>query len=229
MGEPVKILLVEDDPQLTHSIREFLEGRFDLIETASGFEQAELALKLYLYDCVIVDITLPDGNGLELLRTLKSQGSRAGVIIISARDSLEDKVRGLDLGADDYLPKPFHLAELNARLRAIQRRLQQDGQPELVCGPLRMHPQKRLVHHGDLEISLTRREFDLLLLLASNANHVLSKETIAEHLWGSAIDQADSFDVVYDHIKNLRRKLADAGVEGLIHTVYGVGYTVKLP
>lgn len=222
----MKILLVEDDPSLARSIREFLEGRQYLVESASTWQSAHEALHLYRYDCAIVDITLPGGSGLDLVRALKAVAPSTGVIIVSARDSLSDKVTGLDLGADDYLTKPFHLAELNARLGSLLRRRLSAGSAELRCGELAIQPDGRQARVGRHALALTRTEFDLLLFLAGNADHVLSKETIAEHLWGSAIDQADSFDAVYDHVKNLRRKLTEAGAADLIRTVYGVGYAV---
>ena len=182
---------------------------------------------LYQYDCVLLDLTLPDGNGLDLLRTLKAEGSPAGVLIITARDALDDKITGLDLGADDYLIKPFHLSELNARLRAIIRRRQFQGQSQIVFRDLLVWPELAEVHvRGEL-LTLTRKEYDLLLYLLANPGRILTKEAIAEHLCGDAVDAADSFDFIYTHLKNLRKKLHEKGAENYIRTMYGVGYKLS--
>ena len=181
----------------------------------------------YQYDCVLLDRTLPDGSGLDLLRVLKAGNSAAGVLIITARDALDDKITGLDLGADDYLIKPFHLSELNARLRAIIRRRQFHGQQQLVFRDLVVLPDLAEVQVNGAALALTRKEYDLLLYLLANPGRVLTKEAIAEHLCGDAVDTADSFDFIYTHLKNLRKKLQEKGADNYIRTLYGVGYKLS--
>jgi DNA-binding response OmpR family regulator len=182
---------------------------------------------VYRYDCVLLDLTLPDGNGLDLLRALKADSSPAGVLVISARDSLDDRVAGLDLGADDYLVKPFHLSELNARLRAIIRRRRFQGNNHLVFRDLVVWPEQAEVQVHGAALALTRKEYDLLLYLLANPGRVLTKEAIAEHLCGDSVDAADSFDFIYTHLKNLRKKLQEKGAENYIRTMYGVGYKLS--
>jgi two-component system response regulator QseB len=197
------------------------------VEEAASFAQAQEKIMVYQYDCVLLDLTLPDGSGLDLLRALKASGSPAGVLIITARDALDDKITGLDLGADDYLIKPFHLSELNARLRAIIRRRQFKGQQQIVFRDLLVLPDLAEVHvRGEL-ITLTRKEYDLLLYLLANPGRILTKEAIAEHLCGDSVDAADSFDFIYTHLKNLRKKLQEKGADNYIRTMYGVGYKLS--
>lgn len=223
----MKILIVEDESPLRTSLLEYLRHDGYVCETAENYQQAHEKIKLYQYDCVLVDLTLPDGNGLNLVRTLKADKSAAGVLIISARDGLDDKIQGLELGADDYLAKPFHLAELNARLRAILRRRQFQGQRYLVFRDLTVWPDQALVLVKEQPVTLTRKEYDLLLFFLANPNRVLTKEAIAEHIWGDAADMADSFDFLYTHFKNLRKKLQDAGADNYIRTIYGLGYKLE--
>lgn len=220
----MKVLIVEDESPLRAALLEFLRHGGYVCETAENYRQAHEKIKLYQYDCVLVDLTLPDGNGLNLVRTLKADKSPAGVLIISARDGLDDKIQGLELGADDYLAKPFHLAELNARLRAILRRRQFHGQRHLAFRDLTVFPDQALVLVLEQPVTLTRKEYDLLLFFLANPNRVLTKEAIAEHIWGDAADMADSFDFIYTHLKNLRKKLQDAGADNYIRTIYGLGY-----
>ncbi|MFC2170354.1 response regulator transcription factor [Calditrichota bacterium] len=224
----MNILLVEDDPGLAQSVKDYLTAQGYLCESAGTFSDADLRVNIYRYDCVIVDITLPDGNGLNIVRALKKIDSPAGILIISAKNSLDDKIVGLDLGADDYLTKPFHLAELNARVKSILRRRLQGGLNHIEAGKLSISPEAREVLIENNPVILTRKEFDLLYFLVSNQEQVISKETIAEHLWGSYVDQSDSFDFIYHHIKNLRKKLADCGADDNIKSVYGVGYRFKV-
>jgi two-component system response regulator QseB len=205
----MKLLLVEDEPALRSTLLEALRQ--------GG----------YRYDCVLLDLTLPDGNGLDLLRALKAADAAAGVLILTARDTLEDKVAGLDLGADDYLIKPFHLSELNARLRAIIRRRQFQGQHHIVFRDLLVWPEQAEVLVKGEPLMLTRKEYDLLLYLLANPGRVLTKEAIAEHLCGDAVDSADSFDFIYTHLKNLRKKLQEKGADNYIRTMYGVGYKLS--
>ncbi|MDO7845069.1 response regulator transcription factor [Hymenobacter sp. M29] len=223
----MKILIVEDEAPLRTTLLEFLRHDGYVCEVAENYAQAHEKIKLYQYDCVLVDLTLPDGSGLDLVRTLKADKSIAGVLIISARGSLDDKVQGLELGADDYLQKPFHLAELNARLRAIIRRRQFQGQRHIAFRDLTIFPDQSLVLVKDQPLTLTRREYDLLLFLLANPNRVLTKEAIAEHIWGDDADMADSFDFIYTHFKNLRKKLQEHGADNYIRTIYGLGYKLE--
>jgi DNA-binding response OmpR family regulator len=224
----MKVLLVEDEEALRTTLVAALAQNGYVVEIAGSFAQAYEKIKLYRYDCVLVDLTLPDGDGLDLVRSLKADNSPAGVLIFTARDTLEDRITGLDLGADDYLVKPFHLSELNARVRAIIRRRQFQGQHHIAFRDLLVWPeQNEVLVHGE-PLNLTRKEYDLLLYLLSNPGRVLTKEAIAEHLCGDQVDAADSFDFIYTHLKNLRKKLQEHGAENYIRTLYGVGYKLNL-
>lgn len=223
----MKLLLVEDEAALRGALRASLQQAGYVVEVAADFAQAQEKIMLYQYDCVLLDLTLPDGSGLDLLRALKAGGSPAGVLIITARDALDDKVVGLDLGADDYLVKPFHLSELNARLRAIIRRRQFKGQQQIVFRDLLVWPELAEVYVRGEPLTLTKKEYDLLLYLLANPGRVLTKEAIAEHLCGDAVDTADSFDFIYTHLKNLRKKLQDNGAHNYIRTMYGIGYKLS--
>ena len=187
------------------------------------------ALKEEIPELILLDIMLPDGNGLKLLEALRQRQQRAGVIIISARDSLDDKIEGLELGADDYLPKPFHLAELSARIRSVVRRHQRDGQQSLDVGNVRLYPDSRRVEVAGCEVELLRKEYDILYYFMSRPNHMVDKATLAEAVWGDHIDQADNFDFVYAQMKNLRRRLHDAQADIEIRAVYGFGYKLVQP
>jgi two-component system response regulator QseB len=223
----MKILLVEDEPALRSTLIDALRQGGYVVEVAGDFAQALEKIKVYRYDCVLLDLTLPDGHGFDLLRALKADNSPAGVLVISARNGLEDRVAGLDLGADDYLVKPFHISELNARLRAIIRRRRFQGQNHLIFRDLVVWPeQAEVLVHGE-HLALTRKEYDLLLYLLANPGRVLTKEAIAEHLCGDSVDAADSFDFIYTHLKNLRKKLQEKGAENYIRTMYGVGYKLS--
>ena len=223
----MKILLVEDEAALRTVLASSLRQASYVVEEAASFSQAHEKIELYQYDCVLLDLTLPDGAGLDLLRVLKAKGSPAGVLIITARAALDDKIAGLDLGADDYLIKPFHLSELNARVRAIIRRRQFNGQQQIVFRDLLVLPELAEVHVRGEALTLTKKEYDLLLYLLVNPGRVLTKEAIAEHLCGDAVDAADSFDFIYTHLKNLRKKLQEKGVDNYIRTMYGVGYKLS--
>jgi DNA-binding response OmpR family regulator len=220
----MKILLIEDEKELCRSIETYLKQENYLCESAMTFDQAMEHISLYGYDCVIVDITLPDGTGLDVIRELKKNKTGSGIIIISAKNSLDDKIAGLDIGADDYLTKPFHLSELNARIKSVIRRRNFQGNNEIVLNEIKILPEQMQVFINDKEIILTKKEFDLLIFFISNKNRVLTKEAIAEHLWGQEIDMADSFDFIYTHIKNLRKKMLEKGGHDYIHTIYGMGY-----
>ena len=195
-----------------------------VVETAADFHTAREKLELYQYDCILLDIGLPGGNGLTLLEELKKQNNTEGVIIVSAKNSLEDKIKGLNLGADDYLAKPFHLAELHARVKSVLRRKRMDGSNYITCDNLKIDAEQRMAWINEKELTLNRKEYDVLLYLVINKNRLVNKSALAEHVWGDYIDDANSFDFIYSQIKNLRRKLKDneAGIE--IQAVYGVGY-----
>ncbi len=213
---------------LCETIVSYLEGEGYLCEHAGTVEMGTEKINLYEYDCMLLDIGLPDGNGLTLVRELKKCHPETGIIIISAKNSLDDKVIGLDLGADDYLTKPFHLSELNSRVKSLLRRRKFDGQKELIIDKIRILTEKRQVFVQDELLSVTKKEFDMLLFFISNPGRVLTKESIAEHLWGDFADSADSFDFVYSHIKNLRRKLLEKSGIDYFRNVYGTGYIFDL-
>jgi DNA-binding response OmpR family regulator len=220
----MKILLIEDEKELSSTIQSYLTRGNYLCETALTYQSALEKIHLYQYDCVIVDITLPDGNGLNIIRELKEEHIDTGIIIISAKNSLDDKIVGLDIGADDYITKPFHLSELNARIKSIIRRRNFGGTNEIILNEIRIVPEQMLLFIHEKETTLTKKEFDLLMFFLSNKNRVLTKESIAEHLWGEEMDMADSYDFIYTHIKNLRKKMVENGGNDYIQTIYGMGY-----
>lgn len=220
----MKILLIEDEKELADAISKYLHQEKYLCEMARTFNDAIEKINLYQYDCILVDITLPDGNGLKVISELKQMNSEAGIIIISAKNALDDKINGLETGADDYLTKPFHLPELNARIKSVIRRRNFGGNRETLFQEIRIRPDEMEVYVHDQPLVLTRKEFELLLFFVSNKERVLTKESIAEHLWGDSMDLADSFDFIYTHIKNLRKKIIEKGGEDYIRTVYGMGY-----
>ncbi len=220
----MNILLIEDESTLAESILSYLQKEGYHCEWVDNFAKAHEKAWVYKYDCVIVDITLPDGSGLDVIETLKQIKSSSGIIIISAKNSIEDRIKGLDIGADDYLPKPFDLSELNARVKAVIRRRNFEAQNDIMFNEISINPYERNVMINDQSLSLTKKEFDLLLYFVSNQNRVITKESIAEHLWGDDMDMADSFDFIYSHLKNLRKKIEKAGGNDYIETVYGVGY-----
>ncbi|MEE1222822.1 MAG: response regulator transcription factor [Bacteroidaceae bacterium] len=220
----MKILVVEDEQALREVIVQSLKKERYVVEYASTFREASDKINEYDYDCIVLDIMLPGGSGLTLLRDLKAKRKRASVIIVSAKDSIDDKVTGLDLGADDYLTKPFHLAELNARVKSVIRRKQQDGELHLTFANITIFPDRHAVSINGNALTLNRKEFDLLYYFISNPNRLISKATLAESVWGDYIDQADSFDFIYSQVKNLRRKLKAAGATPEIKAVYGFGY-----
>jgi two-component system, OmpR family, response regulator ArlR len=220
----MKILVIEDEPAMLQNIVASLTQEQYLVETADTFEAAREKIHLYAYDCILLDITLPGGNGLALLEELKKQPKGESVIIISARDSLDDKIIGLDAGADDYLPKPFHLAEMQARIKSVLRRRKFDGQPVVRLANLQIDPDKHQVWVDGQELVLNRKEFDILLFLVTNQGRLISKTALAEHVWGDYIDEADNFEFIYSQIKNLRKKLKDRQAAIEIQAIYGIGY-----
>jgi len=220
----MKILLIEDEKELSRSIADFLQQENYLCESAATFDEAREKINLYNYDCILVDINLPDGNGLNIIRELKKNHSETGILIISAKNSLDDKITGLDIGADDYLTKPFHLSELNARIKSIIRRRSFSGNNEIIFNEICISPEKMEVWVRDQAITLTKKEYDLLIFFLSNRERVVTKEAIAEHLWGDEMDMIDSFNFIYTHIKNLRKKILEHGGLDYIRTIYGMGY-----
>ena len=220
----MKLLLVEDNIKLLDAIAGVLEAEQFVCETAADFRAAYQKLFVYDYDILIVDINLPGGSGLELIREVKKQQKNIGIIVISARNSTDNKIEGLELGADDYMTKPFDMAELVARVKALLRRRNFGGSDVVSTGNIAIHTASREVFTQNRRIELTRSEYDILLFFASNPGRVLSRESIAEHIWGDNMDLADSFDFIYSHIKNLRKKLTAAGVNDPIKAVYGIGY-----
>ena len=224
----MKILLIEDEIELQKSISQYLEMEGNVIETAADFVKAVAKIELYDYDCILVDITLPNGSGLDLIKEIKDKKSKAGIIIISAKNSLDDKIFGLDNGADDYLPKPFHLSELNSRIKAVIRRKSFDGNMEIAINEIKIFPDERRVLIHEKEVVLTTKEYDLLLYFIANKNRVISKNALAEHLWGDNSDRLDNFDFIYNHVKNLRKKLLEKNCDDYLQTIYGIGYNFKI-
>lgn len=221
----MKVLIIEDEPDLANGIKQFLEELSFRCEIAGNYDHAMEYISLYEYDCILIDIGLPDGNGLELIHQVKAHRANTGIIIISARHALEDRLRGLDLGADDYLSKPFHLSELSSRIHAVIRRRQFDGELTIHFHEISVEPDKRQVFVGNTLVSCTPSEFQLLLYFLANPGRVLSKESIAEHLIGEEADHLNNYDFIYSHVKNLRKKLLARGAKDYIQAVYGIGYT----
>jgi len=223
----MKILLVEDDERLMNTIKEYLEKEKYIVESTSDFKTALYKICDYEYDCILLDIMLPGGSGLTLLEELKQMHKKESVIIISAKDSLEDKIEGLELGADDYLAKPFHLAELNARIKSVIRRKYREGENIIQLENISLYPDKRKVLINNKELILNRKEFDLLYYFMNNPNHLIHTMTLAESVWGDHMDQADNLDFIYSQVKNLRKKLKTAGAIPNISAVYGFGYKIE--
>lgn len=224
----MKILLIEDEENLREVITEFLEKERYVVEHAGDISTARQKTALYAYDCILLDIMLPDGSGLDFLKMLKSQHKQENVIIISARDAIDDRVAGLDLGADDYLPKPFHLSELSARIRSVVRRKEHAGENVIEIGNTKILPDTFQVYVNNNPVSLNRKEYDILLYFIGRPEYLIDKTVLAEAVWGDHIDQVDNFDFIYAQIKNLRKKLKDAGSNIEIKAVYGFGYKMTV-
>ncbi|MXV51965.1 response regulator [Pedobacter sp. HMF7647] len=220
----MKILIVEDEPGLRESIEAYFTEGDNVCEIANDFTSALAKVSVYRYDCIILDLTLPHGNGLDIIKHLKENQYNDGLLIISAKNSLDDRLTGLDLGADDYLTKPFHLSELKSRVAAIVRRKSFDGNNFLKFNEIAIDLSAKTVLVNALPIKVTPKEYSLLLYFIANKGKVVSKSAIAEHLWGDSIDAADNFDFIYSHVKNLRRKLLEAGGNDYIQAAYGMGY-----
>jgi DNA-binding response OmpR family regulator len=220
----MKVLIVEDEMEISSSIVEYLQGENYICETAFNYESALEKIALYEYACILLDIGLPGGSGLGLLEALQKANKNDGVLILSAKDSLNDKISGLTAGADDYLTKPFHLPEVAARIAAIIRRKTFNGKNTIVVDKLMLDLNEKSASVAGRDLDLTRKEYDLLLYFLGNTNRVISKSAIAEHLWGDNMDLADNFDFIYTHIKNLRKKIINAGGVDYLKSVYGMGY-----
>ena len=220
----MKLLIIEDEISLRDSIQQYMETQGYLCETAGNFNEAMDKIDFYDYDCILVDIGIPMGSGLDIVKELKGMKSKAGIIIISARDAVDDKIIGLQLGSDDYLTKPFHLSELNARVAAIIRRRHFDGEEKILFNEIEIHPAAKSVKVNDGYLEVTQKEYDLLIYFISNKGRVITKSALAQHIWGDHYDQAASYDFLYTHIKNLRKKLIESGAADYIKTIYGTGY-----
>lgn len=223
----MKVLLIEDEVTLADSIKQYLLAENIICEWVNTADKAIEKINIYEYDCILLDLMLPDGNGIEILQHIKKLNKIEGIIIISAKENLESKLEGLKLGADDYLTKPFHLSELMVRILALVRRKNFKGNNILRYNEIEINILAKSVTVHNQKIELTKKEFDLLLYLMGNSNRVLSKSAIAEHLSGDMADMLDNHDFVYAHIKNLKNKLRDAGCTDYIKTVYGLGYKWK--
>ncbi len=220
----MKVLVVEDSREIASSVHDFLAREGYICELAYSFDDAQEKLSLFSYDCILLDIMLPDGNGLGLLQFIRSEKIQSGILIVSAKDAMDDKILGLEGGADDYITKPFHLPELHARLRAVYRRKQLAGSNIISFNEITLDTDTLEAKVNNILLDITRKEFDLLLYLIVNKNRVLSRQSIATHLWGDYTDNLANFDFVYQHIKNLRKKISAANGADYIDTVYGLGY-----
>lgn len=224
----MKLLIVEDNLKLLDAIMETLNAEKFLCETSANYPDAHERVVMYNYDILIVDINLPGGSGLDIIQEIKLQNPATGIIVISARNSLDNKLEGFDLGADDYLTKPFDMAELVARIKSLIRRRNFAGTSIVSFGDISIDTTKREVTAKNKKIDLTKSEYDILLFFFSNPGRVLTRESIAEHIWGDNMDLADSFDFIYSHMKNLRKKITSTGCSDPIKAVYGIGYKFEL-
>ena len=221
----MKLLIVEDEIEINELMCRFFKSEGFVVETAATYHEALNKICDYEYDCLVLDLNLPDGDGMDLIRYLKRMNAKSCIVVVSARDSLEDKIEGLEKGADDYLAKPFSMAELNARIKSVVRRSHFSGNRQVIFRELKVNPDSRQVFVNDTEVMLTPKEYDLLCYFLMNKNRVLTKENIVEHLWGDSMGiAADSFDFIYTHIRNLRRKVMEAGGQDYIQYIYSVGY-----
>jgi DNA-binding response OmpR family regulator len=220
----MKILIIEDEKELVKTIKNYLEQEGFLCETASSYFEAEDSLSVFKYDIIILDLTLPGGDGLDLIKLIKKSNKQAGLLIVSAKNSLDDKIKGLDMGADDYMTKPFHLAELNSRIKSLARRRHFEGSNELVFNEIKINTDSNEVFVSGTITDLTKKEFEILLYLIINRDRVITRESIAEHVWGDSISSADNYDFIYSHIKNIRKKIELNNGRDYLHNIYGIGY-----
>ncbi len=220
----MKILIIEDEPEIAISIKNYFKPNGVNCELAGTYKDALEKIGMYDYDCILLDLMLPDGDGFDILRELKRQNKTEGVIIISAKETLDTRIEGFNLGADDYMTKPFHLSELLVRMQALIRRKNFKGNNVVTYNEISVDIMSKSVTVNNTKLDITKKEIDLLLYLIGNENKVLSKSAIAEHLSGDMADMLDNHDFVYAHIKNLKKKLTQAGSGDYIKTVYGLGY-----
>jgi DNA-binding response OmpR family regulator len=223
----IPVLIIEDEASLRSSMADYLEPAGYRCTMAGSYREALRVLDLQDYYCILVDLGLPDGDGLKLIRLLKESRSASGIIVVSARDTLEDRIKGLETGADDYLVKPFHLSELNARIQSVIRRTRRGGQKNLTHRSLTVDPEGRRAMVNGESLDLTKKEFDILVYILTNRGRVVTKESIAEHIWGDLLYGTDYSDTVYTHMKNLRRKLEAKTGEIWVQNVYGMGYKME--
>lgn len=220
----MKVIIIEDELAMLETVKQFLENEKYIVETAIDYFSAIEKIGIYDYDCILLDIMLPNGNGIDLLKEIRNLNKKGAVIILSAKDSVEDKVMGLDLGADDYLAKPFNLMELHSRIKSAIRRYNQLGENIVLFKNVKLYPDERKVQVNDDILVLNRKEFDLLYYFMIRPEKTLQKTSLAESVWGDHIDQADSLDFIYSQIKNLRKKLKESDAEIDFQAVYGIGY-----
>ena len=220
----MKILVIEDNVELLQDIKSYLEEEGNICEIAPNYRSANDKIGFFPYDILVVDIMLPDGNGLDIIRAVKKENIDVGIIIISAKNAVGDKIQGLEIGADDYLTKPFYLAELNARIKALYRRKAYHGSREILFNEIKIKPDSHEVFVHDHLLNLTKKEFDIIHFFVVNRHRLLTKEAIAEHLWGDDIEMADSYKFIYTHLANLRKKIAELGGNDYIQSIYSVGY-----
>lgn len=220
----MKILVVEDEKDLAISIKDYIEKEGYQVDIANEFYSAQEKIELYVYDCFLIDIMLPNGSGLDLINFIKKYQAKSGIIIITAKNTIDDRIYGLDLGADDYVTKPFHLAELNSRIKAVLRRRFFEGKNIIEYNEIKINVDSKELFVNDVKIDLTKREFDIFMFLFNNKNRVITKEAIAEYVWGDDSSAFDNFDFIYTHIKNLRKKLLNNNCNDYIKSIYGIGY-----
>jgi DNA-binding response OmpR family regulator len=220
----MKILIIEDENELLETMKNYLASEGFICERATSYFEAESSLSVYSYDIIILDLTLPGGDGLNLIELIKNRNRQAGLLIVSAKNSLDDKIRGLDMGADDYITKPFHLAELNSRIKSLVRRRHFDASNELIFNEIKINTNSNEVSINGTIIELTKKEYAILLYFLVNRDKVITHESIAEHVWGDNISFADSYDFIYSHIKNLRKKIELSNGRNYINNMYGIGY-----
>lgn len=222
----MKLLIIEDNIELSKMIENALKLERFVVESANSYAEAISKIDLYEYDCILLDVMLPDGSGLSILKELKAMNKSDSVIIISARDSIDDKIEGLELGADDYLAKPFHMSELMARVRSVLRRSNNGGKLTIDLGNISIEPEKFKVNVDGKEVELLKKEYDILYYMMERPNILIKKEVLAEAVWGDYIDQVDNYDFIYAQLKNLRNKLTKAEATVSIKTIYGFGYKI---
>ena len=220
----MKLLVIEDEQDLQKMIIHYLKKEGYVCEEAATFKEGYRKISNYEYDCAIVDLNLPDGDGLKLVNILRKENAQTGILIISARETIDDRIKGLEIGADDYLTKPFNLSELNARIKAVMRRKTNQFSNELTFGSLVINLDERKVTANQVILHMTKKEYSILLYLVRNKNRVVTKDSIVEHLWGDYMDETVSYDFIYAHIKNLRKKLAENDCDDFLKTIYGIGY-----